>query len=98
MDFVLLPVAPPLSYFSPSHIITPMSTDEQIKAFITRHHQLLDKEREAEIERTSLLLSNCPPKLLEQKGLCLASLSIGSVGIGLGGKTCVYVDLSVIQA
>ena len=66
-----------------------MATDEQLKAFIARHRELLDKEREAEIERTSLLLSNCPPKLLEQKGLCLASLGVASVGIGLGGKTCV---------
>lgn len=74
-----------------------MATDEQLKAFVARHHQLLDKEREAEIERTSLLLSNCPPKLLEQKGLCLASLSITSVGIGLGGKTCVYLSLSRIE-
>ncbi|KAI1795876.1 P-loop containing nucleoside triphosphate hydrolase protein [Ganoderma leucocontextum] len=69
-----------------------MATDDQLKAFITRHHQLLDKEREAEIERTSLLLSNCPPKLIEQKGLCLASLSIASVGIGLGGKTLVELE------
>ncbi|KAM5531065.1 hypothetical protein V8D89_015285 [Ganoderma adspersum] len=69
-----------------------MATDEQLKAFVARHHQLLDKEREAEIERTSLLLSNCPPKLLEQKGLCLASLSIASVGIGLGGKTLVELE------
>ncbi|PIL23999.1 hypothetical protein GSI_13750 [Ganoderma sinense ZZ0214-1] len=69
-----------------------MATDEQLKAFVTRHHQLLDKEREAEIERTSLLLSNCPPKLLEQKGLCLASLSTASVRIGLGGKTLVELE------
>ena len=64
-----------------------MATDAELKAFIARQHQLLDREREAEIERTSLLLSNCPPKLLEQKGLCLAGLGVSSVGIGLGGKT-----------
>ena len=66
-----------------------MASEEQLKAFIARHRVLLNKEREAEIERTSLLLSNCPPKLLEQKGLCLAGLGVSSVGIGLGGKTCV---------
>ncbi|TBU50784.1 P-loop containing nucleoside triphosphate hydrolase protein [Dichomitus squalens] len=69
-----------------------MATDEQLKAFITRHRELLNKEREAEIERTSLLLSNCPPKVLEQKGLCLAGLGIASVGIGLGGKTLVELE------
>ncbi|RPD66138.1 P-loop containing nucleoside triphosphate hydrolase protein [Lentinus tigrinus ALCF2SS1-7] len=69
-----------------------MATEDQLKAFISRQHYLLDKEREAEIERTSLLLSNCPPKLLEQKGLCLAGLGIASVGIGLGGKTLVELE------
>ncbi|TBU35975.1 P-loop containing nucleoside triphosphate hydrolase protein [Dichomitus squalens] len=69
-----------------------MATDEQSKAFIARHRELLNKEREAEIERTSLLLSNCPPKVLEQKGLCLAGLGIASVGIGLGGKTLVELE------
>ena len=65
-----------------------ISTDEQIKAFIERHRQLLSNEREAEIERTSLLLTNCAPSLLEQKGLALGSLGIANVAIGLGGKTC----------
>ncbi|TFK91033.1 P-loop containing nucleoside triphosphate hydrolase protein [Polyporus arcularius HHB13444] len=69
-----------------------MATEDQLKAFIARQHELLNKEREAEIERTSLLLSNCPPKLLEQKGLCLAGLGISSVGIGLGGKTLVELE------
>ena len=68
-----------------------MASDEQLKAFVSKHHALLDRERDAEIDRTSLLLSNCPPKLLEQKGLCLASLGVSSIGIGLGGKTCVHV-------
>ncbi|KAI0748127.1 P-loop containing nucleoside triphosphate hydrolase protein [Daedaleopsis nitida] len=69
-----------------------MATEEQLRAFIARQHQLLDRERDAEIERTSLLLSNCPPKLLEQKGLCLAGLGISSIGVGLGGKTMVELE------
>ncbi|KAI0807382.1 P-loop containing nucleoside triphosphate hydrolase protein [Fomes fomentarius] len=69
-----------------------MATHEQLNAFIARQHALLDKERDAEIERTSLLLSNCPPKLLEQKGLCLAGLGVSSVGVGLGGKTLVELE------
>ena len=73
----------------PSFITTMTQENEaQLNSFIGRHRALLAKEREAEIERTSLLLSNCAPKLLEQKGLSLGGLSISNVSIGLGGKTC----------
>jgi DNA polymerase alpha-associated DNA helicase A len=64
-----------------------MATDAQVTEFIARQRLLLAKEREAEIERSSLLLSNCGPKLLEQKGLSLGGLGIIGVNIGLGGKT-----------
>jgi DNA polymerase alpha-associated DNA helicase A len=66
-----------------------MANEEQLKAFIGRQRELLLQERNAEIERTSLLLSNCGPKLLEQKGLKLNGVGVASVNIGLGGKTCV---------
>ena len=62
-------------------------TDPTLAAFIARQRVLLAKEREAEIDRTSLLLSNCGPKLLEQKGLALGGLSVSSINVGLGGKT-----------
>lgn len=65
------------------------TTEDQLKAFITRQRELLARERDAEIERTSLLLSNCGPKLLEQKGLALNGVGVASMNIGLGGKTCV---------
>jgi len=61
--------------------------DPVLAAFIARQRVLLTKEREAEIDRTSLLLSNCAPRLLEQKGLALGSLSVSSINVGLGGKT-----------
>jgi len=61
--------------------------DPTLAAFIARQRVLLAKEREAEIDRTSLLLSNCGPKLLEQKGLALGGLSVSSINVGLGGKT-----------
>lgn len=64
-----------------------MASDVQVTEFIARQRLLLSKEREAEIERSSLLLSNCGPKLLEQKGLSLGGLGIVGVNIGLGGKT-----------
>jgi len=60
--------------------------DPVLAAFIARQRVLLTKEREAEIDRT-LLLSNCAPGLLEQKGLALGSLGVSSINVGLGGKT-----------
>ncbi|KAF8639229.1 hypothetical protein AX17_001714 [Amanita inopinata Kibby_2008] len=69
-----------------------MVTDHQLKAFIARQRSLLTKEREAEISRSSLLLSNCGPKLLEQKGLSLGGLGVVNIGIGLGDKTLVELE------
>ncbi|KZT22299.1 P-loop containing nucleoside triphosphate hydrolase protein [Neolentinus lepideus HHB14362 ss-1] len=69
-----------------------MSSESELSSFIQRHKHLLTKEREAEIERTYLLLSNCPPKLLEQKGLSLGGLGIANINIGLGGKTLVELE------
>ena len=63
-----------------------MSTSSLTK-FLERQRHLLAAERQAEIERSSLLLSNCGPRLLEQKGLALLNLGIASINIGLGGKT-----------
>lgn len=64
-----------------------MVSEADLKAFIGRHRELLSKERSAEIERSALLLTNCDPKLLEQKGLALGSLGVVGINIGLGGKT-----------
>lgn len=64
-----------------------MATDDQCAKFIARQRVLLKRERDAEVERSSLLLSNCGPKLLEQKGLSLGGLGVVGVNIGLGGKT-----------
>ena len=66
-----------------------MST-ERVSTFIDRHLLLLSQERDAEVERTSLVFSKCGPKLLEQKGLALNGLGIASIGVGLGNKTCVH--------
>ncbi|KAF7800225.1 hypothetical protein EIP86_011472 [Pleurotus ostreatoroseus] len=71
-----------------------VSSDEQIRVFIDKHRTLLSKEREAEIERTSLLLTNCPPSLLERKGLALGGLNVSNVTVGLGGKTLVELERS----
>lgn len=63
--------------------------EQRLSTFIARHRTLLILEREAEIERTSGLLTNCAPRLLEQKGLALGNLGVVSAAVGLGGKTCV---------
>lgn len=73
-----------------------MSTEEQLRLFISRQLALLKKERDVEIERTSLLLSKCGPKLLEQKGLALGGLGVAAINIGLGGKTFVRLSWSDI--
>ncbi|OAX43735.1 P-loop containing nucleoside triphosphate hydrolase protein [Rhizopogon vinicolor AM-OR11-026] len=69
-----------------------MASETDIKAFIDRHRDLLTKERNAEIQRSALLLTNCGPKLLEQKGLALGSLGVVGINIGLGGKTLVELE------
>lgn len=63
-----------------------VASDSDLKLFIARQIHLLSREKEAEIERTSLLISNCSQKLLEQRGLALGGLGVASVAIGLGGK------------
>lgn len=60
--------------------------------FIDRHLLLLSQERDAEVEKTSLVFSKCGPKLLEQKGLALNGLGIASIGVGLGNKTLVELE------
>ena len=65
------------------------SSESTLQAFISRQCTLLAQERDAEIERTSLILSNASPKLLEQRGLALGGLGVVSAGVGLSGKTYV---------
>ncbi|KAG8754548.1 hypothetical protein FRC14_004954 [Serendipita sp. 396] len=69
-----------------------MVTTAQLEAFLERQKQLLAEERQAEIDQTSLLLSNCSPKLLEKKGLALLGLGVVNVNIGLGGKSFVELE------
>ncbi|KAA1474386.1 P-loop containing nucleoside triphosphate hydrolase protein [Dentipellis sp. KUC8613] len=69
-----------------------ITSEQQLTTFIERHRVLLTQERDADIERSSLVLSNCSPKLLEQKGLALNGLGVVGVNIGLGGKTLVELE------
>ncbi|KAF9648266.1 P-loop containing nucleoside triphosphate hydrolase protein [Thelephora ganbajun] len=69
-----------------------MATADQLTAFINRQRGLLNRERNAEIEQSALLLTNCGPKLLEQKGLAILGLGIASINIGLGGKSLIELE------
>ncbi|KZP00843.1 P-loop containing nucleoside triphosphate hydrolase protein [Calocera viscosa TUFC12733] len=74
------------------HVPTVPPTPEQLGAFLSRQRELLKAERDADIERTSLLFSKCSPKLLEQRGLALGGLGVASVQLGLGGKSLVELE------
>lgn len=63
-----------------------MATESEVASFLDRQTTLLQRERDAEIEQTALLLSSCGFKLLERKGLALGALGVASMQIGLGGK------------
>lgn len=65
-----------------------MSSDAQLHAFFQRQRELLQRERDEELQRYALILSNSSQKLLEQKGLALGNLTVANVSIGLGGRTC----------
>ncbi|KDQ32825.1 hypothetical protein PLEOSDRAFT_1032118 [Pleurotus ostreatus PC15] len=69
-----------------------MSSDSDIHVFVDKYKTLLLDERNEEVERSSLLLSNCGPKLLELKGLALGGLGVVEMNIGLGGKTLVELE------
>lgn len=63
-----------------------MSTEGRLKAFFEKQKAQLESERKADVERASLLVSACSPKLLESKGLAVIGLGVVGVTIGLGGK------------
>ncbi|KAF8556616.1 P-loop containing nucleoside triphosphate hydrolase protein [Imleria badia] len=69
-----------------------LSSELTVRAFTSRQRTLLAQERDAEIERSSLILSNASPKLLEHRGLALGGLGVVSAGVGLGGKTLVELE------
>ncbi|KAF9256839.1 P-loop containing nucleoside triphosphate hydrolase protein [Marasmius fiardii PR-910] len=70
-----------------------MSSTEVLTAFISRQRHLLALERAADLSRSRLLLTNCPPKQLEKNGLALLALTVVSVEVGLGGKVLVELGL-----
>ncbi|KAJ8091832.1 hypothetical protein PM082_021068 [Marasmius tenuissimus] len=69
-----------------------MSSSE-LSAFISRQRHLLALERAADLDRSRLLLTKCPPKQLERNGLALLGLTVSGVEVGLGGKVLVELGL-----
>ncbi|KAB5593364.1 DNA polymerase alpha-associated DNA helicase A [Ceratobasidium theobromae] len=68
------------------------TTSDELAQFLSRLRALCQSERMAEVEQSSLLLSACSPKLLEQKGLALLGLGVSSVQVGLGGKSLIELE------
>src|SRR4051794_14825402 len=62
-------------------------------AFATAQLSLLLSEQNAEVEETTLLLSNSPPTVLARAGLAILNLTLSSQRTGLGGKTVVELTL-----
>lgn len=81
----------------------PSQTD--LHRFLTRQLHLLAAERQAEIDQTSLLASNCSPRLLEKRGLAIGGAYLGrrdrlggymaenrSAGLWIRAVDCEHVD------
>ncbi|MGH0140018.1 UNVERIFIED_CONTAM: hypothetical protein FKN15_036684 [Acipenser sinensis] len=60
-----------------------------VESFVSKTLELLEEEREAEIEETRLWQENISLKELQRKGVCLLKLHIGSQKTGLYGRLLV---------
>uniref|UniRef100_A0A8C4EQ79 Immunoglobulin mu DNA binding protein 2 n=1 Tax=Dicentrarchus labrax TaxID=13489 RepID=A0A8C4EQ79_DICLA len=63
-----------------------------VEQFVSKTLELLQEEREAEIEETRIWQENVSLKDLQNKGVCLLKLQIGSQSTGLYGRTVVILD------
>uniref|UniRef100_A0A3B4UIF9 DNA-binding protein SMUBP-2 n=1 Tax=Seriola dumerili TaxID=41447 RepID=A0A3B4UIF9_SERDU len=63
-----------------------------VEQFVSKTLELLQEEREAEIEETRLWQENISLKDLQNKGVCLLKLQIGSQSTGLYGRTVVILE------
>lgn len=62
--------------------------------FIRRQLELLEREREAEIEEVERLRAELPDAELERRGLTLRRLSLRDLDVGLGGRTLLVLEPS----
>ncbi|KAL7402327.1 hypothetical protein ABVT39_013257 [Epinephelus coioides] len=63
-----------------------------VEQFVSKTLELLQEEREAEIEETRIWQENISLKDLQNKGVCLLKLQIGSQSTGLYGRTVVILE------
>ncbi|EJD02064.1 P-loop containing nucleoside triphosphate hydrolase protein [Fomitiporia mediterranea MF3/22] len=72
-----------------------MTTPKDLDAFFERQIQLLQEEKQVEIDQSSLLLTKCSLKLLEQRGLALLNLvPLNNVRVGMGGRNLIELGRS----
>lgn len=63
-----------------------------VEQFVSKTLELLQEEREAEIEETRIWQENISLKDLQNKGVCLLKLQIGSQSTGLYGRTVIILE------
>ncbi|XP_054895009.1 DNA-binding protein SMUBP-2 isoform X1 [Poeciliopsis prolifica] len=63
-----------------------------VEKFVCKTLELLQEEREAEIEETKIWQENISLKDLQNKGVCLLKLQIGSQSTGLYGRTVIILE------
>ncbi|XP_037538873.1 DNA-binding protein SMUBP-2 [Nematolebias whitei] len=63
-----------------------------LEKFVSKTLELLQEEREAEIQETRIWQENVSLKDLQNKGVCLLKLQIGSQSTGLYGRTVVVLE------
>lgn len=64
----------------------------EIEQFVSKTLELLQEEREAEIQETRLWQENSSLKDLQSKGVCLLKLQIASQSTGLYGRTLIVLE------
>ncbi|KAJ8002485.1 hypothetical protein DPEC_G00159400 [Dallia pectoralis] len=64
----------------------------EVERFVSKTLELLQEEREAEIEETRLWQENISLKDLQSKGVCLLKLQIGSQSTGLYGRSLIVLE------
>eukprot|EP00063_Salmo_salar_P006732 XP_013981567.1 PREDICTED: DNA-binding protein SMUBP-2 [Salmo salar] len=64
----------------------------EVECFVSKTLELLQEEREAEIEETKLWQENISLKDLQSKGVCLLKLQIGSQSTGLYGRSLLLLE------
>ncbi|KIO30169.1 hypothetical protein M407DRAFT_20836 [Tulasnella calospora MUT 4182] len=74
-----------------------MVSDQDLIDFIARQRHLLNDERESDLERSSLVLTSCSPKLLELKGLALNNLGVVSNALNRPGDIARIEESSTSQ-